>query len=188
MHLEEGACLTAWLRMPACCPTCVRLQESFDPIMDLGSNTDLLPVMLYARRAGEWDYSNCLTLLLRHKVGGWDTWTAWSLGECEVLLLPPAAGSSRLWQPFFLPWLVGTHTCLRPTCACPAPPIPPPACLQGKPVVAAICRVFGPQMAELPLIATRNTARRQGHARILVNCFEDLLKRVGAGCLLLGYM
>lgn len=45
-------------------------QESFDPIMDLGSNTDLLPVMLYARRAGEWDYSNCLTLLLRHKVGG----------------------------------------------------------------------------------------------------------------------
>jgi hypothetical protein len=44
------------------------LQESFDPIMDLGSNTDLLPVMLYARRAGEWDYSNCLTLLLRHKV------------------------------------------------------------------------------------------------------------------------
>ena len=48
-----------------------RLQESFDPIMDLGSNTDLLPVMLYARRAGEWDYSNCLTLLLRHKVGGW---------------------------------------------------------------------------------------------------------------------
>jgi len=36
--------------------------------MDLGSNTDLLPVMLYARRAGEWDYSNCLTLLLRHRV------------------------------------------------------------------------------------------------------------------------
>lgn len=38
--------------------------------MDLGSNTDLLPVMLYARRAGEWDYSNCLTLLLRHKASG----------------------------------------------------------------------------------------------------------------------
>lgn len=36
--------------------------------MDLASNTDLLPVMLYARRAGEWDYSNCLTLLLRHRV------------------------------------------------------------------------------------------------------------------------
>lgn len=98
------------------------LQESFDPIMDLGSNTDLLPVMLYARRAGEWDYSNCLTLLLRHK---------------------------------------------------------------GKPVVAAICRVFGPQMAELPLIATKNTARRQGHARILVGCFEQLLKDAGVHTLVL---
>ena len=45
-------------------------------------------------------------------------------------------------------------------------------------MVAAICRVFGPQMAELPLIATKNTARRQGHARILVNCFEALLRNV----------
>jgi N-acetylglutamate synthase-like GNAT family acetyltransferase len=97
-------------------------QESFDPIMDLGSNTDLLPVMLYARRAGEWDYSNCLTLLLRHK---------------------------------------------------------------GKPVVAAICRVFGPQMAELPLVATKQTARRQGHARVLVNCFEQLLKQSGVHTLVL---
>jgi len=33
-------------------------------------------------------------------------------------------------------------------------------------------------MAELPLIATKNTARRQGHARILVGCFEQLLKDV----------
>lgn len=98
------------------------LQESFDPIMDLGSNTDLLPVMLYARRAGEWDYSNCLTLLLRHK---------------------------------------------------------------GKPVVAAICRIFGPQMAELPLIATKNTARRQGHARILVDCFQSMLKQAGVHTLVL---
>ena len=50
--------------------------------------------------------------------------------------------------------------------------------MQGKPVVAAICRVFGPQLAELPLVATKNTARRQGHARILVNCFEALLREV----------
>lgn len=49
---------------------------------------------------------------------------------------------------------------------------------QGKPVVAAICRIFGPQMAELPLVATKQTARRQGHARVLVNCFEQLLKQV----------
>lgn len=32
---------------------------------------------------------------------------------------------------------------------------------RGKPVVAAIMRVFGPQAAELPLIATKATARRQ---------------------------
>jgi hypothetical protein len=51
--------------------------------MDLGSNTDLLPVMLYARRAGEWDYSNCLTLLLRHKVGGWQNgWVRDWVGAC----------------------------------------------------------------------------------------------------------
>ena len=48
-------------------------------------------------------------------------------------------------------------------------------------MVAAICRVFGPQMAELPLIATKNTARRQGHARILVNCFQALLRDVSRG-------
>ncbi len=40
--------------------------------------------------------------------------------------------------------------------------------VQGKPVVAAIMRVFGPQLAELPLIATKLTARRQGHARVLL--------------------
>ncbi len=40
--------------------------------------------------------------------------------------------------------------------------------MQGKPVVAAIMRVFGPQLAELPLIATKLTARRQGHARVLL--------------------
>lgn len=65
---------TCWLACSWCrltVSTCVAaVQESFDPIMDLGSNTDLLPVMLYARRAGEWDYSNCLTLLLRHKASG----------------------------------------------------------------------------------------------------------------------
>ena len=45
-------------------------------------------------------------------------------------------------------------------------------------MVSAICRVFGPQMAELPLIATKNTARRQGHARILVDCFEKMIRQV----------
>lgn len=92
------------------------LQESFDPIMDLSTNTDLLPLMIYARQYGEWDYKNVHVMLLRHK---------------------------------------------------------------GKPVVAAIMRIFGPQLAELPLIATKLTARRQGHARVLLEMFDKLLIRAG---------
>ena len=46
------------------------------------------------------------------------------------------------------------------------------ASLQGKAVCAAVFRVFGPQMAEVPLVATRLEARRQGHARVLMDAFE----------------
>lgn len=148
-------------------------QESFDPIMDLGSNTDLLPVMLYARRAGEWDYSNCLTLLLRHKVR--------VRVECVLALHTP--GVVEWWgSASGATANIPSHTSACVAGASTRPPIPPHSFLfnQGKPVVAAICRVFGPQMAELPLIATKNTARRQGHARILVDCFQDMLRQVGA--------
>jgi Tify domain binding domain len=98
------------------------LQESFDPIIDLSTNTDLLPLMLYAQQYGDWDYRGVYTLLLRYK---------------------------------------------------------------GKPVVAATSRVFGPQYAELPLIATRSTARRQGHARVLVSLFLNLLSEAGVHQLVL---
>lgn len=50
---------------------------------------------------------------------------------------------------------------------------------QGKPVAVALMRVFGSQLAELPLVATRGAARRQGHARILVAACEELLAAVG---------
>jgi hypothetical protein len=40
-------------------------------------------------------------------------------------------------------------------------------------------RVFGGQLAELPLVATRGAARRQGHARVLVAACEELLAAVG---------
>ena len=92
------------------------LQESFDPIMDLASNTDLLPLMISARQAGEWDYSGMYTLLLKY---------------CET------------------------------------------------PVVAAVVRVFGPQMAELPLIATSKSQRRRGHAKVLVDLFQKHLSIAG---------
>jgi len=98
------------------------LQESFDPIIEQTSNTDLLPLMLYAQQYGDWDYRGVYTLLLRFK---------------------------------------------------------------GKPVVAATSRVFGPQYAELPLIATRSNARRQGHARVLVGLFLNLLSEAGVHKLVL---
>jgi hypothetical protein len=98
------------------------LQESFDPIIEQTTNTDLLPLMLYAQQYGDWDYRGVYTLLLRYK---------------------------------------------------------------GKPVVAATSRVFGPQYAELPLIATRSTARRQGHARVLVSLFLNLLSEAGVHQLVL---
>ena len=46
---------------------------------------------------------------------------------------------------------------------------------QNKPVAAAVLRVFGPQLAEVPLVATRNDARRQGHARVLMRAIEARL-------------
>jgi len=56
---------------------------------------------------------------------------------------------------------------------------------RGAPVCAAVFRVFGPQLAELPLIATRSTARRQGHARVLVRALERLLAQLGVAGLCL---
>ena len=56
---------------------------------------------------------------------------------------------------------------------------------RGVPVCAAVFRVFGPQLAELPLIATRSVARRQGHARVLVRAVERLLAQLGVQALCL---
>ena len=88
------------------------LKESFDPIIDYSTNRDLLPLMLYARQYGDWDYRNVYTLLLRQN---------------------------------------------------------------GVPVVAGIVRVFNAQFAELPLIATKMSARRQGHAKIMLQEWENML-------------
>lgn len=57
--------------------------------------------------------------------------------------------------------------------------------LQGKAVCAAVFRVFGPQLAEVPLVATRLYARRQGHARVLMNAFEDYFRCLGVAALCL---
>jgi GNAT superfamily N-acetyltransferase len=49
----------------------------------------------------------------------------------------------------------------------------------GRAVAAAVVRVFGSQLAELPLVATRPDARRQGHARVLVRAIEATLNELG---------
>ena len=49
---------------------------------------------------------------------------------------------------------------------------------QGRAVCAAVFRAFGAHLAEVPLVATKAGARRQGHFRVLMNAFEVLLKEV----------
>ena len=43
------------------------LQESFDPIIDLSTGQDLLPVMVFALELGAWDYTGMYTILLKHQ-------------------------------------------------------------------------------------------------------------------------
>jgi len=98
------------------------LEESFDPIVDLSTNTDLLPLMINAEQYSDWDYRGVHTIVLKYR---------------------------------------------------------------SVPVVAAIVRVFGPQMAELPLIATLKSQRRRGHAKVLVDLFQHQLKECGVHKLVL---
>ena len=56
---------------------------------------------------------------------------------------------------------------------------------QGKAVCSAVFRVFGRQLAEVPLVATRLGARRQGHARVLMNAFEEYFRELGVASLCL---
>jgi len=57
--------------------------------------------------------------------------------------------------------------------------------VQGKAVCSAVFRVFGPQMAEVPLVATRLEARRQGHARVLMDAFEMYFASLGVASICL---
>ena len=61
------------------------------------------------------------------------------------------------------------------------------ACLmaQGKPVLAAVFRVFGAELAEVPLVCTRLAARRQGHCRVFLQALEGMLAGAAVRCLAL---
>jgi hypothetical protein len=43
---------------------------------------------------------------------------------------------------------------------------------KGKPVSVATLRVFGSFLAEMPVVASRECARRQGHCRALLTAIE----------------
>jgi hypothetical protein len=55
----------------------------------------------------------------------------------------------------------------------------------GAPVVSAVVRVLGPLLAEMPLIATRRSARRAGHARVLLDGMSSWLEQLGVDLIML---
>lgn len=57
--------------------------------------------------------------------------------------------------------------------------------VKAEPVVAAVARVFGPLLVEVPLIATRRSARQQGHARVLLEGLADWLATHGVDQIML---
>eukprot|EP00884_Botryococcus_braunii_P009424 jgi/Botrbrau1/18483/Bobra.0072s0063.1 len=50
---------------------------------------------------------------------------------------------------------------------------------EGMSVCAAVCRAFGTILVEVPLVATRAAARRQGHARVLMRGLEMFFSHLG---------
>ena len=88
------------------------LQASFDPLADVITGVDLLPIMVRAQTYDEHDFTNTHTILLR----------------CE-----------------------------------------------GKAVCAAVLRICGQFLAELPFVATEPTSRHQGHCRHMFAMIENLL-------------
>ncbi|GLI61577.1 hypothetical protein VaNZ11_003959, partial [Volvox africanus] len=105
------------------------LQESFDPIIDNGSGEDLLPRMVHAESAGDYDFQGMYAILLRYR------------------------GADKE--------------------------------ARGRPVLAALVRVLGSSMAEIPLVATRYDCRRQGHLRALVEGLRHRLIALGVRAMVL---
>lgn len=50
--------------------------------------------------------------------------------------------------------------------------------VQKQAVCALVMRSFGDMLAEVPLIATKTTARRKGHARYLMDALGNVLAEV----------
>lgn len=98
------------------------LQDSFDPIEDVLSGQDLLPIMVGAETYEEHDYSGIYSVVLSD---------------------------------------------------------------DGRAVSAATVRFFGKKLAEIPLVATAEKARRKGYAGVLVGALEATASRCGVERLVL---
>ncbi len=57
--------------------------------------------------------------------------------------------------------------------------------MQGKAVAALVFRVFGARCAEVPLVATRLSNRREGHAQVLMGALQALLAEAGVAAVCL---
>lgn len=107
----------------------------------------------------------------------------------------PERGPSRCTQhqPTPLPGAHHTcasvaHTCLRePRLSLSVGTLPLDSLAlypcRGKAVCAALLRIFGRHLAEVPLVATRTAARRQGHCRVLMTAIERMLQTLNVGVL-----
>jgi hypothetical protein len=150
---RDGAHATTWALKAAR----DLLSESFDPIIDAITGRDMLAMMVMAQATGPWDYTGMHCVLLRHKV----PWQP----VCPMTILPASTASKEAHIAACF------HHASDFSSGCDT--------LQGKPVAAALVRVFGHQLAELPLVATRYASRRQGHARVLMSAIDGLLAATG---------
>ena len=53
-------------------------QESFDPIIDIGTGQDLVQAMVYAQALGDWDFTGMFTLILYRQVCSF-----WEHADCR---------------------------------------------------------------------------------------------------------
>lgn len=202
------------------------LQESFEPIRDLSTGQDLVPMMVHSaavqehdfqvrrgeggwrpfcvvflalgrglagrlvqrREAAMWLADGCLEIMMHH----WNCFVLFIFSWFPVVngfAMRMAGGRCgsllRMWHTLLVTrssrvprwtsksmWFLccvavgaqGMHTVML--------------FHRGKPVSVATLRVFGSQLAEMPLVATRECARRQGHCRALLQAIETFLSNL----------
>jgi len=109
------------------------LHESFDPIIDLVTGQDLLPVMVYAQELGAWDYTGMYSAVLQHQVTCWtELFGRHSerslMAVLTLLTLEATQNRSLCWQISAVPPVAATSApalpcslqCILTICVCKA--------------------------------------------------------------------